>query len=98
METQQETTSTLTLALLTEPARVTILRALLEAGDEGMAAADLATLAGLSLPRAAHCFQELTQVGVLALAIRERRVCYVLKDRPMVREALDLVRSSGLAD
>ncbi|KWR87480.1 hypothetical protein [Cupriavidus sp. IDO] len=95
METQE---SALTLALMTEPARATICRALLEAGEEGLPAAILAQLAGLSLPRAAHLFQELAQAEVVTLAIRERQVCYVIKARRAVREALDYIDSSGLAD
>lgn len=98
METRQDTTSTLTFALLTEPARVAICRALLAAGDDGMAATDLAAAAGLSLARAVRHFQELMQADVVALNIRDRRVCYVLKSRPMVREALEFVASSGLND
>ncbi|MFS8978742.1 ArsR family transcriptional regulator [Cupriavidus necator] len=95
METQE---SALTLALMTVPARATICRALLEAGEDGLPAADLARLAGLSLPRAAHVFQELMQAEVVALAIRERQVCYVLKARRAVRDALGYIDGSGLAD
>ncbi|WP_042884373.1 hypothetical protein [Cupriavidus necator] len=95
METQE---SALTLALMTEPARATICRALLEAGEDGLPAAELAQLAGLSLPRAAHMFQELMQAEVVALAIRERQVCYVLKARRAVRDALGYIDGSGLAD
>lgn len=93
METQE---STLTLALLTVPARAAICRALLDAGDEGLPATALATQAGLSLRRAAHCFQEMVQAEVLALVIRDRNVCYVLKARRAVREALEYVDRSGL--
>lgn len=95
METQE---SALTLALMTVPARATICRALLEAGEGGLPAAELARLAGLSLPRAAHVFQELMQAEVVALAIRERQVCYVLKARRAVRDALGYIDGSGLAD
>ncbi|SPD45747.1 protein of unknown function [Cupriavidus neocaledonicus] len=56
METQE---STLTLALMTEPARVRICRALLEAGEAGLPATDLAQVARLSLGRAGHVFSEL---------------------------------------
>ena len=93
METQE---SALIMALLTTPVRVTICRALLEAGEEGMSAAELAELAGLTLHHAAHHFQEMTQAEILALAIRDRRVCYTLKARVAVREALGYVDSSGL--
>ncbi|ABF07488.1 ArsR family transcriptional regulator, arsenate/arsenite/antimonite-responsive transcriptional repressor [Cupriavidus metallidurans] len=93
METQE---SALVLALLTAPVRVTICRALLEAGEEGMSAAELAELAGLTLRHAAHHFQEMTQGEILALAIRDRRVCYTLKARVAVREALGYVDASGM--
>lgn len=93
METQE---STLTLALLTVPARATICRALLAAGEDGLPAVTLAGEAGLTLRRAAHHFQEMVQAEVLAMVIRERQVCYVLKARRAVREALDYVDSSGL--
>ncbi|WP_019448675.1 winged helix-turn-helix domain-containing protein [Cupriavidus sp. BIS7] len=93
METQE---SALTMALLTVPARAAICRALLEAGEEGLPAVDLAELAGLTLRRATHHFQEMVQAEILALAIRDRRVCYVLKARRSVREALDYVDNSGL--
>ncbi|WP_427312696.1 ArsR family transcriptional regulator [Cupriavidus sp. H39] len=95
METQE---GALTLALMTQPARATICRALLEAGEAGLPAADLARLVALSLPRAAHLFQELLQAEVVALSIRERQVCYVLKARRQVREALSYIDSGGLAD
>jgi hypothetical protein len=95
METQE---SALTLALMTNPALAAICRALLEAGEQGLPAADLARRARLSLPRAAHMFQELMQAEVVALSIRERQVCYVLKARRAVREALGYIDSSGLAD
>lgn len=93
METQE---SALTLALLTVPVRAAICRALLEAGEDGLPAVALAELAGLTLRRATHHFQEMAQAEVLALVIRERQVCYVLKARRAVREALDYVDSSGL--
>ncbi|AZG12360.1 MULTISPECIES: ArsR family transcriptional regulator [Cupriavidus] len=93
METQE---STLTLALLTVPARAAICRALLEAGDDGLPAVVLAKASGVTLRRAAHHFQEMVQAEVLALAIRDREVCYVLKARRAVREALDYVDRSGL--
>ncbi|MGO4306784.1 MULTISPECIES: winged helix-turn-helix domain-containing protein [unclassified Cupriavidus] len=93
METQE---SALTLALLAVPARAVICRALLEAGEAGLPAVSLAELAGLSLPRATHHFQELVQADVVTLTIRDRRVCYVLKARRAVREALEYVDSSGL--
>jgi len=95
MESQE---SALTFALMTEPARVAVCRALLQAGEEGMPATDLAQIAGLTLPRAGHLFQELMQAGVVALSIRERRVCYVLKARREVTEALGYIDASGLAD
>ncbi|SOY86480.1 conserved protein of unknown function [Cupriavidus taiwanensis] len=95
METQE---STLTLALMTEPARVRICRALLEAGEAGLPATDLAQLARLSLGRAGHVFSELVQADVLALSIQDRRVCYVLKARRAVIEALGYIDASGLAD
>ncbi|RZT42938.1 hypothetical protein EV147_1984 [Cupriavidus agavae] len=88
--------STLALALLTVPARAAICRALLAAGDEGLPAASLAQEAGLTLRRAAHCFQEMTQANLLVLVIRNHEVCYVLKARKAVREALGYVDSSGL--
>ncbi|WP_454765513.1 winged helix-turn-helix domain-containing protein [Cupriavidus campinensis] len=93
METQE---SALTLALLAVPVRAVICRVLLEAGEDGLPAVDLARLTGLTLPRAAHHFQEMVQAGVLAMAIRERHVCYVLKARRAVREALGYLDSSGL--
>ncbi|WP_115681392.1 ArsR family transcriptional regulator [Cupriavidus taiwanensis] len=93
METQE---STLTLALMTQPAR--ICRALLDAGEAGLPAADLAQVAQLSLGRAGHVFSELVQADVLALSIQERRVCYVLKARRAVTEALGYIDASGLAD
>lgn len=93
METQE---STLTLALLTVPARAAICRALLEAGDEGQPAIALATAAGLTVRRAAHFFQEMVQADVLSLVIRDRQVCYVLKARRVVREALEYVDRSVL--
>jgi DNA-binding transcriptional ArsR family regulator len=94
MDASQE--STLTYALLTEPARVGICRALLEAGDDGVPAAELAASLGLSLPRASRVFQELLQADILALTIRDRRVVYSLKARREVREALGYLDSSGL--
>ncbi|GJG93716.1 helix-turn-helix domain-containing protein [Cupriavidus pauculus] len=93
METQE---STLTLALLTEPARAAICRALLEAGEDGLPAIALAQVAGVTLRRAAHHFQEMVQADVLALVIRDHQVCYLLKARRAVREALGYVDSSGL--
>ncbi len=93
METQE---SALTLALLTVPARATICRALLAAGDEGLPAVALAEEAGLPLRRAIHHFQEMVQAEVLAVIVRDRQVCYVLKARRAVREALAYVDSSGL--
>ncbi|MBB1635214.1 MULTISPECIES: winged helix-turn-helix domain-containing protein [Cupriavidus] len=94
METDQE--STLTYALLTVPARAAICRALLEAGEAGMPAFDLAGVAGLSLPRASHHFNELMQADVLALVVRDRQVIYVLKARRAVSLALEYLDSSGL--
>ncbi|MGO4331851.1 ArsR/SmtB family transcription factor [Cupriavidus sp. 2TAF22] len=94
METDQE--STLTYALLAEPARAAICRALLEAGEEGMPAFDLAGIAGLNLARASHHFRELTQADVLALIIRDRQVIYALKARRAVRMALEYLDASGL--
>ena len=93
METQE---SALIMALLTVPARAAICRALLEASEEGLPAVHLAELAGLTLRRATHHFQEMVQTGILALAIRDRQVCYTLKARRAVREALDYVDNSGL--
>ncbi|SPK69888.1 conserved protein of unknown function [Cupriavidus taiwanensis] len=55
-------------------------------------------MARLSLGRAGHVFQELVQADVLALSIQERRVCYVLKARRAVVEALGYIDASGLAD
>jgi len=95
METQ-ESALNLTVALLAVPARAAICRALLEAGEEGLPAVDLAEQAGVTLRRAAHHFQEMVQAGILTLAIRDHRVCYVLKARRAVREALDYVDNSGL--
>ncbi|MBP0629546.1 MULTISPECIES: hypothetical protein [unclassified Cupriavidus] len=95
METQE---STLTLALMTEPARARVCRALLDAGENGLPAADLAHIAQVSLARAGHLFQELVQADVLALSIQERKVCYVLKARRAVTEALGHIDASGLAD
>ena len=94
METDQE--STRTYALLAEQARAAICRALLDAGDAGMPASELAVVAGLSLPRASHHFQELTQADVLALIIRDRQVIYALKARRAVSLALEHLDSSGL--
>ncbi|WP_420995500.1 ArsR/SmtB family transcription factor [Cupriavidus sp. 30B13] len=94
METDQE--STLTYALLTVPARAAICRALLEAGEEGMPACDLAGVAGLNLARASHHFRELTQADVLALIIRDRQVVYALKARRAVRMALEYLDSGGM--
>jgi hypothetical protein len=93
MATQE---SALTFALLAVPARSAICRALLEAGDDGLPADQLAQLAGLTLHRAAHHFSEMVQAEVLVLVIRDRRVGYVLKARREVREALGYLDSSGL--
>ena len=88
--------SALTLALMAVPQRAVICRALLDAGDDGLPADRLAQLTGLNLHRAAHYFREMVQAGVLAIAIRDRRVCYVLKARREVREALGYLDTSGL--
>ncbi|MCA3187582.1 MULTISPECIES: ArsR family transcriptional regulator [unclassified Cupriavidus] len=93
METQE---STLTLALLTVPARAAICRALLEAGDECLPAIALVEASGVTMRRAAHHFQEMVQAEVLALVIRDHQVCYTLKARRAVREALEFVDRSGL--
>lgn len=94
METDQE--STLTYALLAVPARAAICRALLDAGEPGMPAADLAVVAGLNLPRATHHFREMMQAGLLTLIIRDRQVIYALKARRAVSLALEYLDSSGL--
>jgi len=93
MDTQE---STLALALLTVPARAAICHALLEAGDDGLPAMALVEVSGLTHKHAAHCFQEMVQADLLALVVRERQVCYVLKARRAVREALGYIDSSGL--
>jgi len=95
METDQSS-SLLPYALLAVPARMAICRALLEAGERGLPARELAAIAGLSLPRATHYFRELLQAEVVAVAVYERQVSYVLKARHAVREALDYLDSSGL--
>ncbi|CAG2135668.1 helix-turn-helix domain-containing protein [Cupriavidus numazuensis] len=95
METQE---SALTMALMTEPARVKICRALLQAGEDGLPASDLAQLAGLPIKRAGHMFEEMLQADLIVLSIRDRRVCYVLKARLAVTAALGYIDASGLAD
>ncbi len=94
METDQA--STLTYALMAVPARAAICRALLEAGEAGMPAFDLAAIAGLSLPRASHYFKELMQADVLSLSIRDRQVIYVLKARRAVSLALAYLDGGGM--
>jgi hypothetical protein len=89
--------STLIFALLSDPSRATICRALLEAGERGLPAADLASLAGLRLSRAAHVFRELTQEGVIAPRIENRSVCYVMQSRLAVAEVLGYIDASGLS-
>ncbi len=81
-------------AVLRDDSGATLRRALL-AGEDGLPAAALAQLAGLSLPRAAHMFQELMQAEVVALSIRERQVCYVL--RPGARCAMRWAISTAAA-
>ncbi|AOY91489.1 transcriptional regulator [Cupriavidus sp. USMAA2-4] len=95
METPQPN-ALLPYALLAVPARLAICRALLEAGEHGLPAAELAAIAGLTLPRATHCFRELLQADVVAVTVHGRQVSYVLKARHAVREALDYLGSSGL--
>lgn len=88
--------STLTYALLTQPARAALCRALLDAGEDGLPAGDLAASLGLAMPRATRMFKELTQAGVIALSVRDKRVIYTLVARREIREALGYLDSSGL--
>ncbi|ALD91231.1 ArsR family transcriptional regulator [Cupriavidus gilardii] len=94
MDPKQE--ATLSYALLADPARADICRALLEAGDVCVPAADVAAAAGLTLRRAGRIFQELLQADIVALTVQDRQVCYSLKARREIRQALGYIEDSGL--
>ncbi|MBY4895522.1 ArsR family transcriptional regulator [Cupriavidus sp. AU9028] len=80
--------------LLAQPENAFVCRTLLLAGEDGLPAAELAGRVGLSLGRAARVFEALLQANVLALSVRDRKVCYRLRASAEIDRALQALAAA----